>query len=519
MIRVALAALMALWPIAAQAEWHEARSDHFIVYADDPAAEVARYAERLERFDRVLRLLTKMPAEPIAVPNRVNVYVTGDLSTITKLVGQRNVAGFYIPRAAGSVAFVPEYSGISTTGIDPQQVLFHEYTHHFMLSNWAEAAFPSWFVEGFAEFFAPTRLRDDGSIEVARPPMYRARQFQTGMPVSATTLLTGDANKIDRGALYAGGWALTHMMLLDATRRGQMDRFMRAVASGESATKAAGVFGDLKQLDRDLARYVRSGLRYSIMPPGTITKAEVTVRPLTRAEAAMMPVRIRAKRGVDRAQALTLLPLAQRAAAPYPNDATAQALLAEVEYDAGNFAAAEAAARRAVAADPKSVDGHTYLGRAQMAQARAARDTSPERWRAVRKSFLAANAIENDDPEPLLLYYQTYQVPGQVPTANARDALLRAHLLAPQDRGLRMQAARVLLETGRLDEARRVLGPVAYSPHGGRSAVLAQQLIALIDNGGAKAALDHWRGKPQPTTTDSDDDDDQDDKDKDGNTA
>jgi Flp pilus assembly protein TadD len=222
----------------------------------------------------------------------------------------------------------------------------------------------------------------------------------------------------------------------------------------------------------------------------------------------MMPVRIRAKRGVDRTQALALLPLAQRAATPYPNDATAQALLAEVEYDAGNFAAAEAAARRAVATDPKSVDGHTYLGMAQMAQARAAKDASPERWRAVRRSFLAANAIENDDPEPLLLYYQTYRVPGQTPTANARDALLRAHLLAPQDRGLRMQAARILLETGRLDEARRVLGPVAYSPHGGRSAALAQRLISLIDNGGAKAALDHWRGKPQPAANDTDEDDD-----------
>ncbi|WP_230635568.1 tetratricopeptide repeat protein [Sphingomonas sp. Leaf4] len=511
MIRMGLAVLLALWPVAARAEWHEARSDHFIVYADDPAADVARYAERLERFDKVLRQLTKMPSEPIAVPNRVNVYVTGDLSTISKLVGQRNVAGFYIPRAAGSVAFVPEHGGNGgTNGIDSQQVLFHEYTHHFMLSNWAEAAFPVWFVEGFAEFFAPTRLRDDGSVEVARPPMYRARQFQTGMPVSATMLLTGDTTTIDRGALYAGGWALTHMLLLDPTRRGQLDRFMRAIVSGQSAAKAAESFGDLKQLDRDLSRYVRSGLRYSIMPAGAVPKADVSVRALTPAEAAMMPVRIRSKRGTDRTQALALLPLARRAAAPYPNDAAAQALLAEVEFHAGNFPIAEAAAARAIAADPKSIDGHILLGRARMVQARAARDAAPERWRSIRRSFLAANTIENDDPEPLLLYYQTYQVPGQTPTANARDALLRAHLLAPQDRGLRMQAARVLLETDRADEARRVLGPVAYSPHGGRSGVLAQQLIAAIDAGGAKAALARWRGTPAPAAADSEDDDDKD---------
>ncbi|MEP9401461.1 hypothetical protein [Sphingomonas sp. VNH70] len=490
MIRKLLAVLVAAMPVSAHAAWHEARSNHFIVYSDDDAADVARFAERLERFDRVLRFLTKVPNTPIAPANRVTVYVTGDTSSIARLSGSSNVAGFYIPRAGGSVAFVPKRTG---EGIDGEEVLFHEYTHHFMLSNWSDTAFPAWYVEGFAEFFATTRMRADGTIEIARPPMYRIGSFANGLPVSARELLTSAPSKIDAQGLYAGGWLLTHMLLLDPARRGQLDRFMGAMAAGTPAEQAATqALGDLRQLDRDMGRYVRTGLRYSILPASAIPPAKVEVRALTPAEAATMAVRIRSKRGVDRAAALALLPAARRAAAPYPNDPAAQVVLAEAEYDAGNYAAAEGAARRAVAADPKSVDGHVYIGMAQMAQARAARDTDPEHWRAIRRSFIAANKLENDDPEPLMLFYQSYLDNGQTPNANARDALLRAHTLGPQDRGLRMQAARVLLETDRAADARRVLGPVAYAPHGGPSAIFAADLIAAIDGGGTKAALQRW---------------------------
>ncbi len=501
MIRGIVAGLLALWPVAAHAEWHEASSDHFTVYADDSPTNVSRFAERLERFDAVLRMLTKMPATPIAPANRVTVYVVGDMSSIARLSGSGSVAGFYIPRAGGSVAFVPKTGGGGGDGdLDEEQVLFHEYTHHFMLSNWAEAAFPAWFVEGFAEFFAPTRMRRDGTIEVARPPLYRAYAFANGLPVPAGALLTGDPAKLDAEAIYGEGWLLTHMLLVDPKRRGQLERYMTAIAGGQPPAKAAEALGDLRQLDRDLRAYIRSGIRYSIIPPGTVPAATVRVRALTPGEAAVMKVRIRSKRGVDRKAALALLPLAQRAAAPFPRDPAAQVALAEAEYDAGNFAAAEAAARRAVAANPKSVDGHVYIGMARMAAAATAKDTDPARWRDIRRAFLAANAIENDDPEPLTLFYRSFAAAGQTPTANARDALLRAHTLAPQDRDLRMAAAQVLLETDRGPAARRMLGPVAFSPHGGAAATFAAGIIATLDKDGAAAALKQWRGTPAETT-------------------
>lgn len=493
MILRILAGLLALSPVAARAEWREARSDHFTVYADDSEAKVARFAERLERFDATLRMLTELPATPITPANRVTVYVVNDVGALS---GSNSVAGFYVPRAGGSVAFVPARGGEGWGELGVEEVLFHEYTHHFMLTNYAEAAFPPWFVEGFAEFFATTRMLANGTIEVARPPVYRAYAFANGLPLPAQDLLTGDQKKLNSDAVYGEGWLLTHMLMLEPKRRAQFAGFMTAITKGESIAKAAEAMGDLNQLDRDMRRYIRSSIRYSIIPPGTIAPAMVKVRTLTPGEAATMKVRIRSKRGVDDRAAKALLPMAQRAAAPFPNDPAAQAALAEAEYDAGNYAAAEAAARRAVATDPKSIPGHIYIGMARMAAAQATKSTDVALWKSIRQSFLAANAIENDHPEPLILFYRSFGAAGQEPTANARDALLRAHALAPQDRDLRMQAAYVLLEQGKAPDARRVLGPVAFAPHGGDTATFAGELIAKIDTGGVKAALERWRQTP-----------------------
>ena len=54
-LRVWIAAATVLWPGLAQAAWHEARSNHFIIYADMGPGELKQYAERLERFDQAVR--------------------------------------------------------------------------------------------------------------------------------------------------------------------------------------------------------------------------------------------------------------------------------------------------------------------------------------------------------------------------------------------------------------------------------------------------------------------------------
>ena len=49
---------------ASKAEWLEAKSRHFILYADSNQATLKRQAEELERFDWSLRRFMSTPDEP-----------------------------------------------------------------------------------------------------------------------------------------------------------------------------------------------------------------------------------------------------------------------------------------------------------------------------------------------------------------------------------------------------------------------------------------------------------------------
>ena len=108
----------------------------------------------------------------------------------------------------------------------------------------------------------------------------------------------------------------------------------------------------------------------------------------------------------------------------------------------------------------------TLLGvrRAQMERANGG--GSDERWANIRANFLKANALDKEDAEPLLLFYQSYARAGQAATKNAKDGLDYALVLAPQDDGLRLTAAYQQLLDKRVKEARQSLLPLACMTRG-----------------------------------------------------
>jgi hypothetical protein len=84
------AGLLALGLLAmpAKAAWFEARSDHFMVYAQGGADEARNLAIDLERFDKGMRLLRSMPADPIAKVNPLTIFVVPDLGAVRRLCRQ-----------------------------------------------------------------------------------------------------------------------------------------------------------------------------------------------------------------------------------------------------------------------------------------------------------------------------------------------------------------------------------------------------------------------------------------------
>jgi hypothetical protein len=69
-------AVMLVLPSAAAAAWHRAETDHFIFYGTS-AKDVREDAIRLERYDALLRDLTKIPKGSTTM--KLTVYVLSDV--------------------------------------------------------------------------------------------------------------------------------------------------------------------------------------------------------------------------------------------------------------------------------------------------------------------------------------------------------------------------------------------------------------------------------------------------------
>lgn len=483
-------------PAAAQAKWREASTTHFVICSEESPESLRKFADRLERYDSAMRFIRGLPDYDPGPANRLTIYVVSSVSAVQRLYGQgsSSIAGFYIPRAGGSLAIVPRRGlGTGKHDLDEEAVLRHEYAHHFMFENYP-AAFPSWYVEGFAEFHATSVFEEDGSVGLGRPASHRAYGLFNGasLPVDKMMALGNERLGPDRTeAIYGRGWLLTHYLTFNEARRPQLGTYLKALNSGKTGTEAATLaFGDLKALQRELDKYLmRKRMAYLQIPADKLRTGRIDLRELSDGEDAVMELKIRSKRGVNEKEARALLPLMREAAAPYPNDPAVQVALAEAEYDADNHKKAIDAADRALAADPKSIDALLYKGRATLALAREAGDGQAKGIAEARKLFAAANRLDPDDPEPLMFFYTSHFAAGTKPTANAVLGLNHAFQIAPQDRGLRMMVARQHLIDGKAQEARAVLGPIAFDPHSGGIGAAASAIIAALDKGGAAAAL------------------------------
>lgn len=507
--RLALAFLLATAPQPAAAVWLEASSDHFIIYSDTTPEQLQDFANRLERFDAGLRhvFLPNATADTGRRSNRLRIFVLENAAAVRRLcrASCRNILGFYTPRIGGSVAFTPRRAGDgSKLDIDPETVLFHEYSHHFMYANFA-AAYPAWYAEGFAEFNSTARFERDGSLGLGAPALHRAYDLVLGgADLSTERLFETAADRQDEATmrgLYARGWLLTHYLTFEAKRRGQLNSYIRDVNAGTPSLAAAkAAFGDLKQLDRELDRYQKSRrMTYAVLPASKLAAGNVVIRRLGAGEAAMMPVRIRSTRGVSSDEAKALIPEARRIAAAHPSDSNVLVQLAEAEHDADNLKEADAAADRALAADPDHARALLYKGliQADVVADTATMDTA--RWRAVRSWFLKANKVDPDAAEPLFHFYSSFARSGVRPPRNAVLGLQRAFQLAPEDTGLRLTVAFQAIEDKDAPLARRALAPLAFDPHGGGLRDYAAKAVALIDAGQLDAAGKAMQGQSGET--------------------
>lgn len=475
-----LAALVALLVLAtpdiAHARWLRAESERFIVYSDGDERTLREYVRRLEIYDWVLRSSTGLPPRE-GVPRKLPIYLVGghdDLEVIRPGLAE-NVAGFYFPANEEIFAAAVRMRREDT-------LLFHEYAHHFMHQHFS-AAYPGWYVEGFAEYFMTVDIGDE-DIDIGKHEPMRAAWLVSGDWIEMERFLTARpldfTNPEDRAVYYGMAWLLTHWFHSDPERNRQLAAYLTAVAGGEPSVDAIQrVTGmTLQTLTRTLRTYLRGALPYAVgdianAPQSTI---EITTLPASADDLLLLSLRLRV--GTAEEYRDETLRAVQAAAQRHPDDPFARLTLGHAELHFGDRATGVQILEALVEARLEDIEALQFLAVAYFEQARDAE--GPERIRLLNQSNrLLARALPLDPDDYRTFYYLGRNREGSptYPTDNDLATWAAAYELAPQLPGVRFGLGRALMHLGRFEEAIVVLGPVANSPHGGAAATDAARLI------------------------------------------
>ena len=492
-LRFATLAALALAPSQSMAAWNEAKSNHFVVYSELNPDRLRSYVADLERYDAAVRVVRQMKDPPPTSTSRVTLYVLRDEQQVQNVTAIPGIAGVYFGRASGPTAFASGQPKRNRWDLDGRTVIFHEYLHHLMLQD-ATGSYPTWMVEGYAEFFAPADIHEDGSVEFGLPPDYRGAELRLLKGMSLPEMLGGIYNQTtgqEWVSQYSRGWLLAHYLAFEPARRGQASKYVTLIQSGTPAPDAAKqAFGDLKQLEKDLDKYRgRDTLPTRIIPASMIKVGDVQVRQLSAAEEAAVTLRMRLEgRQDDVATARSVAGAARTAAQKFPTNDDVLEVLAQAELQAKRYEEASAAAEKAVAIDPKAVKALVYKGRAELELAKKNKQAAD--WTAIRAWFSKANHLDPQSPEPLMYYYETFDEQNGTPPAQAVDGLLFAVELVPRDFDLRLLAVRQLLKENDALDAKATFGPIAYYPHSGKTKRRNLEIMDKISTGDIKGALE-----------------------------
>jgi Flp pilus assembly protein TadD len=479
----ALAALAtvaaALAPGFAHAAWNKAESDRFIVYGDGDPRTVRDFATRLTIYDQVLHVLSPTASNRLD-PQKVEVYLVHNHADLRRVLptARQNMVGFY--SASPLAIYAVAQTNGDALGISAEATLFHEYAHHFMKENFP-AAYPTWFVEGWAEYFMTTEIKPS-SITVGGYNANRVAWLKGGRWLPLSDLLTKrptEVTSVNAPLFYPEAWALVHYMQDDPARAAQLDKAIRAIADGADPVKAieTATGQSLDDLTHKLQNYDRiHELRIATTTFNMNPKVTVSALPASAEDLLLDSLRL--EHSGPAKEDAAFVEQVRKEAARHPGDRFAEMVLARLEFTYGDVAAGEAIVKRLLDANPDDVGVLRLAGEGQILAGRRDPAHRVDRFRAARPMLIKAYGLNSEDFRVLYQYVVSRTVEPNYPDDNDLKALFAARSLAPAVPEISLMTGEALIRQGRRDDAAKVLAMVANDPHGGSEGVQARALIA-----------------------------------------
>jgi hypothetical protein len=463
----------------ARAEWKRAESPNFVLYGNLSEAGLRYRILQLEDFDRLMRLITSVSAPP--APNKLHVYIVAGPSELRQVRSlPPGAAGFYTASADGIAAFV---DGSEAAG--GNEILFHEYAHHFMMQYGANA-YPAWYVEGFAEYFMTVRF-NGRRIDIGNYSLGRAYALGEGGWLPMEQILYTNPQSLGRDAsslFYAQSWLVVHYFYSTPERQAALVRYLNA-ARGDNPRGAlqAATGMDLEAFNREIRRYIQGGqIRYrQLVRPEGWTPPAVTVTSLPAAARDLILYQAALAVGIDSERGADYLQRIRAAAARHAADPFAQRILAHAELLFGDPAAADRLLDPLIAANPNDaglmyLKGMRHLAAAERAEDGAA-DARAADARAARTWFTRAHRADGNHFQTLFRFAQALRGEPNYVSENTANVLLLAHQLAPQVSTVTMNAAAMLMSRRNYAGAAALVEPLAADPHNASLARSARQLL------------------------------------------
>ena len=473
---VLLVALGAVVAGPALADWRRAESRNFIVYSDGSERVLRDYVRRLEVYDFILRARTgrsdeetyyKLPIFLLSSRRQLEVIYDGD----------RALAGVYFATSEGPFAVALRGDGVE----DSDDIIFHEYFHHFSHQTGGLSAAPGWVIEGMAEYYMTAEITAQ-SVEIGGFNESRAYWLVNARWIPVEDLLRKSPADYTRpeqvSAYYSQAWLLMHWFLSDAERRAQLTGALQDMAEGADPVAAVEQRTGLgpEALQRELRAYMRDRLN-AIRYEFPRREVEMTVTRLPPSADDLLLLSQRLKLPGDERERAALAETVRRAAARHPEDSFARLQLGHAELHFGDAVAGEAILTRLLEAEPQNVEALQLMATRRLQQAEETPDQARVRSREALAFLARAYAVEPTHYYTLMLIARSREWADDYPNDNDIEAWTQAYLLAPQLAESRLGLSRALMMRERFEEAADLLRPLANAPHGGGAAGYARELL------------------------------------------
>jgi hypothetical protein len=266
---------------AKEKTWVQVRSTHFTVVTDlgeKRGIEVARHCERMRA---AFRLLMKQARTDDPVP--LLIWALDGQKEVDDVLGSSKAKHTGLFLAGEDRNFIL----VDASG-DPRRAVYHEYMHALLNAN-ISSAVPTWFEEGFAEYFSTLQinakattlglvpigelrfLRENGKL-MRLPDLFAVRQDSRLYNQNGPT----------QAMFYAESWLLVHY-IFDHHLISRAEPLFFRVARGQGLSAALQAeFGvSAARLEADLLEYAKGeGFRYFSLPAVELPD-EIAVVPLS----------------------------------------------------------------------------------------------------------------------------------------------------------------------------------------------------------------------------------------------